>query len=417
YSDNEGFLSSANELIKNFKKSKYYARTLYLLYSFYKNKNDYDKARVSLMRIVSSGDKYYSKFDLYWNYAFLYYLEGNFSKAYINFNLAADYSENNNQQYAKALFWAGKSAEKMKLYDYSKKLFSKASLSKSFYGWLSYLRVKEEKSGIDEILLSNCIPSLPKGKKENLWERVKELNRNRKYSRYIERAKKLFEIGFNGDALYELNSALRFLKKMNRDKAIAIAKLLIENEGYEEAIRYIKSNYNLRFEELLNSQDMARILYPLVYYEKIRSICDKYKVNPFLIVSLIRQESFFNKNAVSYAGAVGLMQIMPATAKKMTGKSHSRDSLTEPTKNLEIGIQYLVSLLKRYDNNPVYVLSAYNAGERKTDEWKDKNNKSDMEEFIEEITFQETRNYIKKVLENFFIYREIYCGKNLLQAA
>ncbi len=155
--------------------------------------------------------------------------------------------------------------------------------------------------------------------------------------------------------------------------------------------------------------------YPLPneYFSIIKKESRQYQIDPFLIISLIRQESLFNKDAISYAGARGLMQLMYYTAKKLARELKYRrirvKHLYIPETNIKLGIYYLKKLSDRYgkDNLP-YILAAYNAGEHRVDYWKKVLDGVSEEEFVELIPFTQTRKYVKIILTNYFIYKKIY---------
>ncbi len=138
---------------------------------------------------------------------------------------------------------------------------------------------------------------------------------------------------------------------------------------------------------------------------------NKENLNEIFLYSLIRQESGFNPRAKSPVGALGLMQLMPGTAKRYE-KKITKNSLKTPDKNLEIGVKYLKDLFKRYDNNLVDILSAYNAGERRIDKWRRTYlTKSERLNNIESIPFNETRKYVKLILRNMFFYNFVHFNR------
>ena len=130
------------------------------------------------------------------------------------------------------------------------------------------------------------------------------------------------------------------------------------------------------------------------------------KVDPAVMLAVIRQESSFDRAAVSHAGARGLMQIMPATARALNGDV---ESLTDPERNMSLGQAYLGQLLDRYGGSVPMAAAAYNAGPRKVDDWVASNGDPrtgaiTMIDWIELIGYGETRNYVQRVLENAVIY-------------
>ncbi|MBN1576623.1 MAG: transglycosylase SLT domain-containing protein [Chitinispirillaceae bacterium] len=154
--------------------------------------------------------------------------------------------------------------------------------------------------------------------------------------------------------------------------------------------------------------DVYCLFYPPFYADRIINEAKQYDLDPFLISGLIRQESTFNPEIVSPAGAVGLMQIMPYTGKYIAekkGKDFSADSLYMPYYNIHFGVFYLHELQQEFDSNSVLTLAAYNAGPHNAKKWKEQNKNDEFDLFVENIGFTETRNYVKKVMGNYWTYR------------
>ena len=151
-----------------------------------------------------------------------------------------------------------------------------------------------------------------------------------------------------------------------------------------------------------------RSYYPLAYESNIQTAALKHKINPYLIAAVINAESGFEPDIVSSAGAVGLMQVMPDTAKELfrTGvvsKSTVVDRpLSDPDANIEYGTAYLRYLVDRYHEVET-VLAAYNAGLRHADDWSESG--GDIREAIE---FPETKAYVLKVVRGREHYEELY---------
>ncbi len=145
---------------------------------------------------------------------------------------------------------------------------------------------------------------------------------------------------------------------------------------------------------------------------------------PALVLALIRQESAFDHKAVSRAGARGLMQLMPATARlvaRRTGARYSRAMLTDdPAANMRLGRAYLEKLLQDYGGSAVLALAAYNAGPHRADRWikafgDPRRPEVDPVDWIEQIPFNETRNYVQRVLEGQAVYRLALSGQRKIQ--
>lgn len=157
-----------------------------------------------------------------------------------------------------------------------------------------------------------------------------------------------------------------------------------------------------------------QILFPLPYWETIRSEAAQRGLDPYLVASIIRQESGFEPTTVSNAGAVGLMQIMPAEASRIATAGGlgavTREDLFDPVKNIAVGVAEYSQKLAAMNGNPTLAVAAYNAGETPVRTWVARTSPEDRDVFIESIPFAETRLYVKTVTRNRFEYRRIYEG-------
>mgnify|MGYP003324071352 FL=1 len=164
-------------------------------------------------------------------------------------------------------------------------------------------------------------------------------------------------------------------------------------------------------------------VYSEAYFPLHKLANSNWKIDGDILLAVARRESEFNPKARSAAGARGLMQIMPATAKQLTsnlGYKYSLDRLGSDWQyNLELGAEYLDHLLQRYDGSLLLSFGAYNAGPTRMDKWikrygDPRNNNTNFVDWIEHIPFNETRNYIMRVLEGVLVYRaKLYYEKNL----
>ena len=159
----------------------------------------------------------------------------------------------------------------------------------------------------------------------------------------------------------------------------------------------------------LRRSDRQTYLYPQAYWDLVRTHAEKKELDPYLIVSLIRQESLFDAAAVSRANAYGLMQLLPTTAAKLTDLPlNGGSALTDPAFNIRLGTTYLRGLLERYQGSLILALGAYNAGEKAADKWLARFGELEPDEFIENISYGETRRYVKLVLRNYRTYVRMY---------
>ena len=154
-----------------------------------------------------------------------------------------------------------------------------------------------------------------------------------------------------------------------------------------------------------------RILFPEPWWQTIQAEAAKNNLDPYLVASLIRQESEFDSTAVSYANAWGLMQLLPSTAHQMARIEGSRPvqnaQLMDPATNIRLGTRYLRQLMDKFGGVPEYALAAYNAGDNRVAEWRANGPYSGMDEFVESIPFTQTREYVQAILRNVEIYHEL----------
>ena len=150
-------------------------------------------------------------------------------------------------------------------------------------------------------------------------------------------------------------------------------------------------------------------LYPFPFLPTIEQWAQKRSLNPLLVTALIRQESRFEPKIESSAGAKGLMQVIPETADWVASKiSLKQYDLTLPDDNVNLGTWYLDFTHRQYDNDSAFAVASYNAGPGKVDEWLQKYSTSDIDRFVEQIPYPETRGYVESVLGNYWNYLRIY---------
>ncbi|HLB25280.1 MAG TPA: transglycosylase SLT domain-containing protein [Nitrospirota bacterium] len=161
--------------------------------------------------------------------------------------------------------------------------------------------------------------------------------------------------------------------------------------------------------------DALKLIFPLGYWDSVYMGAAAYRLDPLLLCAIIREESSYNPGAVSPAGAVGLMQLMPGTAEAMCRKLDIRLAPGERLKNRDFNVPlascYLDALLTKHGGRLVPALAEYNAGPGSLAKWVDKNPDVPDDALIESIEFRETRGYVKKVLRNYFVYKRLYGQK------
>ena len=159
--------------------------------------------------------------------------------------------------------------------------------------------------------------------------------------------------------------------------------------------------------------DVLRVIFPIDYWQQLEGSAKRRGLDPYLVVALAAQESTFDAGIASSAGAIGLMQIMPATgrsvARQIGIKPFSTSRLTDPEVNMTIGTEYFGDLMAQF-GHAAYALAGYNAGGHRVTRWKAERPGLPIDEWIDDIPFPETQNYVKRILGTAEDYRRLYGG-------
>ena len=291
---------------------------------------------------------------------------------------------------ARGAYWLGRTYKKLGDKDLSLKWFKEASnYLTTYYGQLAFMELNPDA----------------------LFELEKDREIKKEYRDYFYK-KEIVKLIYLLDELDEDKYTKFILRDIANDNIesgseILAAELATNIERFDFAIQISKiASYEKRFHNKFN--------YPIISTPKY--INGRKIPESAFILSIIRQESEFDLSANSHAGAKGLMQLMPYTAKlvaKQAKLPYSRSRLTtDPEYNINLGSHYIAGLILEYDGAYPYAVAAYNAGPKRVRYWKKINkdpqkNLTNYVDWIELIKFKETRNYVQRVLENYNVYRYI----------
>lgn len=226
------------------------------------------------------------------------------------------------------------------------------------------------------------------------------------------KARQLRMLGFNALA----NKELHAIERRTRNKGF-LKSLAME---YEEGGAFHRSSYigetyfgdERRRGGFKNAIKLWEKTYPLAFSDFISKFSKDFTVPREVIWSVMRTESHYKVRAISPVGALGLMQVMPYTARKVSQmlkeKTFDPSFLLEPETNIRIGTRYLKRLSDMFDGRLPLVAAAYNAGPHRVGGWLQSFGTLDMDEFIDHIPFKQTRNYAKEIIKNYYLYKSIY---------
>ncbi|TAN41660.1 MAG: lytic transglycosylase domain-containing protein [Nitrospirae bacterium] len=309
------------------------------------------------------------KEDTLWAKAWTYYRNKDCKNASEIFSqLHKSYGE------SKYLYWKNRCSENQESGDPSK---NQKARYRDFYAYLLDLKKNKKPEAIEKEAVKVAISS-------SASERIDTLTR----------------LGFTNEATGEL----LHLSRKNPDSSI-----LIYTSSYLAKLGSYKASVGL-ISKVPYNQDLHRLYYPLAYWQELEEEGRTNEIDPLLVLSVMREESRYDNEARSIAGALGLLQLMPQTAQRV-GKSlkvslkHNND-LYNPKTNIAIGSRYLKSLVQRFGSLPA-AIAAYNAGEEAVSGWLKKGGYNGIDEFMEDIPYDETRNYVKRVLTTYFEYMRL----------
>ena len=224
------------------------------------------------------------------------------------------------------------------------------------------------------------------------------------------RAQALRSIAFDGSAELELKNG--FFATGSPRFLLEAAQAAFDQGHFASGMAYARlaapSFDSRKFNEL--PLGAWKALYPLPYEAQLRREAEKNGLDPMIVAGLIRQESTFQADIVSYANAYGLMQLLPKTAKLMAKErrvKYAKSKLFDANYNLELGTYYFKGLMD-LTGTTEYALAAYNAGEDRIALWKSERTYDEIPELVESIPFSQTRDYVQIVLRNAALYRMIY---------
>lgn len=364
------------------------------------------------LKIYGDVKKMYSPLaeEALWNIAWTYYRRGDFNGALKTLKeLKAHYSS------SMYIYWMARCLENMPeeeaagAGETAETLYRQAATRKDFYGLLSKLRLRNGSGARQDFL--KTLTGLTAGSEETAADSMPRQGNNLaavkipdNIARALERSNILLALGMKNDALLELFHVSDSVS--DPQLLLYLGRKLQEMGAYKKAITLIS---RITTDQEIHEQfgrDIKQILYPLAYWPIVREMSDKYGIDPLIPLSVMREESRYDPEAASVAGALGLMQLMPETAHKIAGSSvplKGRLVMRDITTNITIGAYYLSFLQKEFGSFPE-TIAAYNAGPDKTREWLKEGLYKAHDEFIEDIPYNETRHYVKRVMLTYFSY-------------
>ena len=236
----------------------------------------------------------------------------------------------------------------------------------------------------------------------------------------LEYIRKLISHNLNDIAMIHIKKIKT--KKFKKNQIIMLSNLAYMATDYKMASDLARNNFSNNLDDYVSEEvwtektNFWKLNYPLAFWNDIQNAAKLADIDPFWLLSIMRAESFYFPLAESPVGAIGLMQIMPYTGmniSKHIGKENFNISLLkDPSQSIAYAAWYLRMLLKIYNGNYLLATAAYNSGPEAVNRWIGQNNSLTIDEFYENIPFQETKKYVSKVLKYLDIYYRVQLGNS-----
>ena len=393
--DNAQALEVFKQVIARYPSNPIVDRAHYAAGDIYEWSGNKDEAIASYNKLRLEFSQSELRDDATWRLAWLHYLSGDLADAYRIFKILAAEARESTLRTA-ALYWQGRAAEKAGDGELAKQTYREVfeGNAESYYQLLAAKSLA--KLGVPVKAQDNHRPRARPDLQPSLS--------TPRILFHLSRARALSGLSLHPLAVGEI-SALENIAGTDSEMRLYLAREYFKNHAYRRSLALANQ---------IPAAESERELYrfPLAHWHAIQRIAQERELDPYLILALIRQESLFDARARSPAFALGLMQLLPATAARVAGRAGapapSPEKLFDPEVNLNLGTQYLKDLLERYSDNPFKAIAAYNAGEAAVDRWEREIITDDIDEFVERIPYLETRGYVKLVLRNHHIYKKLY---------
>ncbi len=276
-------------------------------------------------------------------------------------------------------YWRARALEEMGIHSDAKYIYQKIAQERDYYGFLAADRVQQPYEMNDQPLQFTDL----------------EIDTVLKYPALI-RTRELLEAGQTSHA----HNEWKHLTASFDNKKLQIAAYIAHDwDWYHTAIFTVAR---------AKHYDDLQLRFPQSYNDIVTKNAKRFSLTPEYVYGIMRQESAMNSTARSHAGARGLMQLMPATAKEVAGqlkmKSPNHTVLMQPKVNVQLGSKYLRSMLDRYDNQQVLATASYNAGPNRVRRWLPPNEKMSADVWVDTIPYNETRKYVRRVMAYSTVY-------------
>ncbi|HUO59677.1 MAG TPA: transglycosylase SLT domain-containing protein [Candidatus Acidoferrales bacterium] len=378
--------------------------------NYYLLRKDYDKAIDAFRELQQRFPKGQRASYANWKAAWLSYRQGRSNDAKQGFEHQVDWYPLGTEVPA-ALYWRARIAENEGDVALARAYYGKLAdrFRNYYYGFMATPRLAAlpapASTALHDPILDKLAPTAQPG--DDAQETTPPEGDLR-----LEKSKLLMNAGLTDFAVHELQAAGG--GSGANWATLQIARIYQDAGLYHRALQFLKRSVNNYYSLEITAlpRPYWEALFPKPYWVDVRRAATENGLDPYMVASLIRQESEFNPGAVSHANAWGLMQLLPGTGKteaKQVGiRRFTTGQLLEPTTNIRLGTRFFRKMVDEYNGQVEYALAAYNAGTNRVDDWRTVGHYNDIAEFVESIPFTETREYVQAIVRNAQIYKRLY---------
>lgn len=368
----------------------------------------FDDAILRYRQVAKVGEPASQRAEARWRVGWVYYRMARYREAADELRLLADQHDSDFEP--QALYWMGRAAE-LSQQPQARDVYVRLCQR---YVYTYYCQLARERIDIplsDPPTTEPVLAAVPvdggasvNGDAIRPVSTRAEIEQQLAYRRAIE----LKTLGLDSDAARELGG---LTDRYSRDPEVlmVLATLLNEVGAYHHALRLARARFRDRLERTGGPVDPSlwKVAYPTGLMPTIKGQGAR-GVDPYLVAAIIREESQYDRRAVSRVGAIGLMQVMPGTANNVAQRlglpAVGRDDLFDQETNIQIGVHYVEQLLGQFSGNIAHTIASYNAGPVVVESWIALHRGRSQDEFVELIPYQETRQYVKRVLRSYREY-------------
>jgi soluble lytic murein transglycosylase len=371
----------------------------------------FDDAIVRYRQVVKIGEPASQRAEARWRVGWVYYRMGRYREAGDELRLLANQHDSDFEP--QALYWMGRAAE-LDQQPHAGDAYMRLCQR---YVYTYYCQLARERINLplpEPAVAESTSAAAPvndgmpaNGTATRSVSTRAEVEQQPAYRRAIE----LKTLGLDSDAAREL-AGLTDRYSRDSDVLMAVATLLNEVGAYHHALRLARAKFRDKLERTGGVIDPSlwKAAYPTGLIPTIKGQGAS-GVDPYLVAAIIREESQYDWRAVSRVGAIGLMQVMPGTANNVAQRlglsAVGRDDLFDQETNIRIGTHYIEQLLEQFSGNVTHTIASYNAGPMAVGNWIALYRGRSQDEFVELIPYQETRQYVKRVLRSYREYMRL----------